>query len=141
MRSAHSCDDLESLLDVARTRNAEYLPPLPDAEVVKTAMSAWGYTERGENRIGQTGVWFPTSEANSLIAADQDAFILLVHLKANNGPNSAFIAANGLADTFGWTRKRLARAGKRLEGTYLRMVRSPNANNGPALYRWRLRKR
>jgi hypothetical protein len=140
MRSGHSCDDLERLLDVARTRNAEYLPPLPETEVLKIAKSAWGYTERGENRIGQTGVWFPASEANSLIAADQDAFILLIYLKANNGPNSAFIAANGLAETFGWTRKRLARARKRLEGTYLRMVKSPNTSTGPALYRWRSRK-
>ncbi len=52
MRSAHSCVDFDALLDVARTRNAEYLPPLPDTEVVDTAKSVWQYTERGENRVG-----------------------------------------------------------------------------------------
>jgi bifunctional DNA primase/polymerase-like protein/primase-like protein len=140
MREAHHCDDLASLLDVARTANAEYLPPLPDTEVVKIATSAWRYTESGDNRFGQTGVWFPTGEANSLIATDQDAFILLAYLKANNGPNRTFIVANGLADTFGWTRKRFAGARRRLEYSHLEMVRRPGKCNGPALYRWRTRK-
>jgi hypothetical protein len=136
MRSAHVCDDVDSLLDVARTANAEYLPPLPDAEVVKTAESAWGYTESGNNRFGQKGVWFPATEANRLIATDQDSFILLSFLRANNGPHSTFIAANGLAGKLGWTRKRCASARKRLEQSYITMVRRASAQNGPALYRW-----
>jgi hypothetical protein len=140
MRSAHFCDDFESLIDVARTSNAEYLPPLPDNEVVKTAKSAWGYTERGDNRFGQTGVWFSTGEVNSFITTDQDAFLLLSYLKSNNGPNRTFIVANGLADTLGWTRKRFAGARNRLEGSHLEMVRPPSKCNGPALYRWRTRK-
>jgi hypothetical protein len=45
MREAHHCDDLERLLDVANTRNTEYLPPLADTEVVKIAKSAWNYTQ------------------------------------------------------------------------------------------------
>ena len=32
---AHSCDDFDALLDVARTANADFMPPLADAEVVK----------------------------------------------------------------------------------------------------------
>jgi hypothetical protein len=139
MREAHHCGDLATLIDVARTRNAESLSPLPDTEVMKTAKSAWGYTVRGENRYGQTGVWFPTGEANSLIAANQDAFILLGYLKANNGPNSTFIAANGLADSLGWTTKRLARARRSLENSHLEMVRRPTTYHGPAKYRWRSR--
>jgi Primase C terminal 1 (PriCT-1)/Bifunctional DNA primase/polymerase, N-terminal len=55
MKAARSCDDLDQLLDFARTRNAEYSPPLPDNEVVKVAQSAWGYEERGENWIGRGG--------------------------------------------------------------------------------------
>lgn len=40
MREAGSCDDLMSLLDVARVHNANYHPPLDEAEVVKVATSA-----------------------------------------------------------------------------------------------------
>ena len=48
MGQAHYCDDLGALVDVARTANANYLPPLRDDEVIKVACSAWGCTERGQ---------------------------------------------------------------------------------------------
>jgi hypothetical protein len=41
MRQAHHCDDFDALLDVAHTFNENCLPPLEEAEVVKTAKSAW----------------------------------------------------------------------------------------------------
>jgi hypothetical protein len=139
MREAHYCDDLESLLDVARTRNEGFLPPMTDAEVLETAKSAWSYTERGENRFGQTGAWLSTAEVNSLIAADPDDLVLLTFLRANNGRRKPFIVANGLADKLGWTRKRLARARRRLERSHLQMVKQPSSYHGAALYRWRSR--
>jgi hypothetical protein len=74
--------------------------------------------------------------ANTMIATDQDAFLLLAFLRANNGPNSTFLAANGLAGKLGWTRKRCASARKRLEQSYITMVRRASEQNGPALYRW-----
>ncbi len=45
----------DDLIDVARTINADYLPPLSDAVVVKIARSAWGYETRGENWRGYRG--------------------------------------------------------------------------------------
>lgn len=135
MRAAHNCDDFDTLLDVARTRNAEFLPPLADTEVIKAAKSAWDYTERGENRFGRPGVYFEAKEAIDLICSDQDAFLLLTFLRAANGPSSIFMVANGLAEKFGWTRKRLAAARKRLTGIYITLVRPPTSK-GPALYRW-----
>ena len=136
MRAAHHCDDFDALLDVARTRNAEFLPPLADSEVVKTAKSAWGITERGENRFGRPSVSIGAEEAIHLIKTDPDVFVLLSFLRANNGPARTFIAANALAEVFGWGRKRLADARKRLEGTYIKMVRRPSKVKGAALYRW-----
>ncbi len=137
MRTAHYCDDFDALLDVAHTANADFLPPLPEDEVMKVAKSAWGYTERGENRFGRPGVFFEVEEANRLITWDQDLFVLLSFLRANNGPSSTFMVANGLTDRLGWTRKRLSAVRKRLVGTHIKMVRPPSAVNGPALYRWR----
>jgi hypothetical protein len=136
MRAAHNCDDFDTLLDVARTRNADFLPPLADSEVVKTAKSAWGNTERGENRFGRPGIFFDTEEATRLITFDQDLFVLLAFLRAHNGPTRTFIAANALAKELGWGRKRLANARKRMEGIYIEMVRRPSEVKGPALYRW-----
>jgi hypothetical protein len=136
MRTACTCDNFDNLLDITRTRNAEFLPPLVDAEVVKIAKSAWSYTERGENRFGQTGAWFPTAEANTMIASDQDAFLLLAFLRANNGPQRTFMVANGLAGTLGWTRKRLAGARLRLQQSHITMVRRASEHYGAAIYRW-----
>jgi hypothetical protein len=137
MRAAHYCDDFDALLDVAHTANADFLRPLTDDEVMKVAKSAWGYTQRGENRFGRPGVFFEPEEANRLITSDQDLFILLAFLCANNGPASTFMVANGLAKKFGWGLKRFAATRRRLETTRIRMVRPPSTASGPALYRWR----
>ena len=51
---------------------------------MKTAASAWDYEQRGENRFGQFGAWFPFEEIEGLIH-DVDAFALLAYLRANNG--------------------------------------------------------
>jgi Bifunctional DNA primase/polymerase, N-terminal/Primase C terminal 1 (PriCT-1) len=137
MKAAHQCEDFNDLLDVARTRNSEMLPPLDEGEVVKTARSAWQYTESGNNRFGRTGVWFSTNEANVMIFDNQDAFVLLAFLRANNGPSRTFMVANGLAGRLGWTIKRIAAARRRLEESHIVMVRRPSERNGPAQYRWR----
>lgn len=137
MASARYCDGYDALLDAARSRNEEFLPPLVDTEVMKIAKSAWGYTQRGANRFGRHGVFFDTDEANHLIGTNQDVFLLLAFLRANNGPERTFLVANGLAKQLGWTRKRLADARRRLQEKHIAMVRPPTTFNGPALYRWR----
>ncbi len=135
MRNAHHCDDFDALLDVARTANNQYLPPLPDSEVVKVATSAWGYTERGDNHFGQTGVWLSTEEVNHLIKQNPDDLVLLSFLFANNGRSKPFMIANGMADRLGWPRKRLAAARKRLIGVYVERVKAASSFTGAALYR------
>jgi hypothetical protein len=66
----------------------------------------------GRNRFGQHGAWFTTDQTNWLIDRDQDAALLVWFLKANQGPDSIFMVANGLANRLGWTVKRLASARK-----------------------------
>jgi hypothetical protein len=135
MREAHHVDDFEQLLDRVETLNQEYLEPMQQAEVQKIATSAWGYTERGENRFGRHGAWFPEEEVDLLIA-EQDAFILLAYLRAKQGPDSTFMIANGLSRTFGWGRQRLSSARELLiRRGYVRRLRSATYNE-PALYRW-----
>jgi hypothetical protein len=67
MEQAHSCDTIDDLLDVAQTFNQDScIPPLGDDEVVRTAQSAWKYTEQGNNRVGRHGSWLTATSVESL---------------------------------------------------------------------------
>jgi hypothetical protein len=117
MRAANSCDSLDTLIDAARAFNAKCVPSLADAEVVKTAASAWGYEERGLNLFGEHGAVISAELCNDLIDGGdngQDAMILLLFLRSNNLPWANFMVTNTLAQKFGWTEKRFAAARRRL---------------------------
>jgi hypothetical protein len=90
------------------------MPPLDEAEVIKTAQSAWSYTERDLNRFGEHGAWLRTGDVLKLIVDDQDAMTLLTFLRASNAPWSTFMITNTLAEKFGWRRERMAAARRRL---------------------------
>jgi hypothetical protein len=135
MKNAHHVDSFDDLLDVARTFNEHCQPPMEDTEVISTAQSAWGYTERGENRFGQHGAWFPLEEVNRMVD-NQDAFFLLAFLRAHQGPEATFMCANGLAEKFGWRQQRVADARSRLiELGYFRAVRQAGYRTA-AMFRW-----
>jgi hypothetical protein len=136
MREAHHVDDFEQLLDRVETLNQEYVEPMPQCEVQKIANSAWGKTEAGDNWFGQTGVRFLTWEVNELIESSPDDYLLLSYLRANQKPDSTFWIANGLAETFGWSRQRLAATRESIiRRGYVYRLRHAS-NNLPALYRW-----
>jgi hypothetical protein len=136
MRSARHCDTLDDLLDVARTFNSDLNEPLQDDEVIKVATSAWRYEETGQNRFGEHGAFFATSEALKLISTDQDSLVLLCFLRANNKPDATFMAANGLAEILGWRRQRLASARARLIAAgYIIPIRKAFTRHA-ALYVW-----
>jgi hypothetical protein len=137
MRTAHRCDDFDALLDVARSRNSEFWPPLEDDEVAKTAYSAWGYTAAGKNRFGRPGVFFDARQANELIRDDLDLYVLLSFLRANNKPDGEFMATNkGLAEVFHWGPKRVAAARRRMIATGHAIQTRTARPQKPALYRW-----
>jgi hypothetical protein len=141
MEQARHCDDLDALLDVARSANADFDPPLPDDEVVKLARSAWSITERGENRFGDgRHVLITHDEVDRLLSADPDAFLLLSVLRRHHWARD-FVLANAMARQMpggGWTEKRLARARRSLEAAgKIQLLRSAGKHRGPALYRLR----
>jgi hypothetical protein len=136
MRAAHHCDDLDALIDVARTRNEECEPPLDEKEVMTVVQSAWRYTEAGTNRFGQRGAWMPAPEVACMVQ-EPDVLALLAWLRAHEGPDSTFWIANGLHEShFGWDREKFARARRRLiELEYIVQIQKPRQHT-PALYRW-----
>jgi hypothetical protein len=136
MRSAARASSLDEVLDAARCFNAGCQPQLEEAEVINTAQSSWNYTSKGLNRFGQHGAWFPAEEIVGMLAADQDAFILLALLRAHNGPYSNFMCTNSLRDRLEWDRRRLAAARNRLVALgRLRCVRQAGRGHA-ALYEW-----
>jgi hypothetical protein len=142
LKHARHCDDLDALLDVARTYNESFLPPLPDDEVMGIAKSAWGYEERGENIVGHHGVYMSTEEVNELLQSDPDRLLLKVVLKANNSPSSKFMIANGMHAKFRWGLKRFVRARHRMERSgEIDQIRPASQRTGPALYRWKNHRR
>jgi bifunctional DNA primase/polymerase-like protein len=136
MRRAHSCSKFDELLAFARDLNTYYCPPMNDGRVVKAAKSAWGYTERGENRFGRHGAWLPLEDVTELLP-DPDALALLAFLNANNGPHAQFLVCNGLAKTFQWGEKRVAAARQRLiEFGHIEEIRAAS-RHAPSLFQWR----
>ena len=135
MRKALTVASFAELLEHARKFNEECAPPLEEKEMANTAESAWSYTERGLNRFGQHGAWLAIDEIATM-THDQDALVLLAFLRAHNGPLSNFMCANGLAETFGWPRVRMAEARRRLiELGRLKPVRQAGRGHS-ALFRW-----
>jgi hypothetical protein len=132
---ARNVDDYEQLLDWMETRNQEYLEPMQPAEVTTIANNAWKIQIEGRNRKGLFGSWSPVDEVRSFIGKPDD-FYLLSFLRAENHPDSTFMITNGLAEKFGWHRKRLAAARKRLvEQGYFRIMRQAGEGH-PMLFRW-----
>jgi Bifunctional DNA primase/polymerase, N-terminal len=140
MRRAHKCGGLNELMEFAHSRNAEFGPPLPNAEVAKVALSAWGYTERGEN-------WFGRGEearvgrdtVRKLAACHPDAMALLLILKINHEGTQDFVLANAMADkTLCWPlrRFRAARAVLEHEGIIRCVHPGGRGQNDPPIYTW-----
>jgi Bifunctional DNA primase/polymerase, N-terminal/Primase C terminal 1 (PriCT-1) len=135
MRRARSCDTLDALLDFARTSSQRFEYAIEQEEIMKIVQSAWDYTQDGTNRFGSHGAWLAVEELNRLMQ-EQDAFFLLAFLRTHNGPWANFMCANGLAEKFGWDRRRLAAARHRLIALgYIRAVRQAGRGH-PARFEW-----
>jgi hypothetical protein len=104
--------DIDTVMASAIARNATFTPPLPEAEVIAIAKSAWEYTAQGRNWFGRGAVVSSHDEVDELMSDNLDAFALLMKLRWHNwGPT--FIVANAMAESLpggGWDRERFAAA-------------------------------
>jgi len=140
LRAAHHCDDFDALLDVARTCNGEFCSPLEDKEVVKTATSAWGYEERGDNWSGiGRRVALRHATVDRLAAQDPYALALLSLLKRLHGGRDQFALAKQAADKLGWSLPTFKAARKRLEedGEIRCISRGGRGAHDPPRYAWK----
>lgn len=146
LRHAPACDDFDALLDVARTLNEDYFgDPLTDAEVIKTARSAWRYQEEGRNWVGSTARLMLTKAGLlELAGRSSDAFVLdcllrLEHAaRMTRGENFALdTRAMEAAGTIpGWSRSRFQRAIDMLaQADVLTRVRRGTGRGNPSQFR------
>ncbi len=138
LEAARNCDDFDSLLDAAVTQNREFLPPLEDNEVMRTAASAWRYETEGRNYIGGMRAVFTTADVLPLMP-DPYVTALVVWAKASFKPDCHFWIADGLADKFGWSIYDLRHARRRaVQMGIFRLIRRAGFRR-PAIYGWGLR--
>ena len=145
LRAARHVERFDCLIFEARRFNEQHLsPPLPDAEVVKTANSAWKYQTVGRNWMGSRGyVHWSVEQAQKcgLHKRGGDAIILMTILQAKhvNREVPFAVAARAMAEQEvirGWsehrTRKALEAA---VELRLIQIVRKGGRGQGdPALY-------
>jgi hypothetical protein len=140
LKAARHCDDMDALLDVARTRNEECDPTLSDADVVRVVASAWRYEAEGRNWSG-IPAHVVTTKADLLAYSDApEARWLLDFLRANQeGVRDRFaISPRGLGTAIGWNPKRVAAARDVLvaRGAVVQVHVGGNGTGDPHLYRF-----
>lgn len=134
-RTANVCDDLDQLLDAARTwADGRLAEPLPAAEVVKTATSAWRY------RGGRKAIMHHIVEAPvyASLVANTDALALFAYLSAENGQDADFMIADGLGKARGWPYRFVPAARRALLDLGIIVCTRPARRGAPALYRWQV---
>lgn len=105
MREARHVDTFDALLDVARTyADDEFAAPLPEAELVQTAKSVWGYETTGKNKFGQAATLnLHRDVVLGHAAKNPDAFALFSILQAQHkGIRGEFALSKAMADGIGW---------------------------------------
>ncbi len=115
-RAAQRAASLEELIEIARDLNEnDCFPPLPAAEAVKAAQSAWSY-RRGERKpgAGEPAAMLSRSEIEAL-APTPEALTLFAKLKCEHGAHDGpfAISARAMADFGalpGWSAGRIIRA-------------------------------
>ena len=138
LSQAPYADDFDALLDVTRTRNLDCDPPLPDAEAVKAARSAWRYEQEGRNLAGR-GQAMVTANAtfDALIAEGPDAWLLYSHLRRHHWGRD-FVLAKAMADAMGWRLRKWKAARDALIRPGLIHCKYPGGRgpHDPPIYSW-----
>jgi hypothetical protein len=127
--------DIDAIVAAARIRNAKFIPPLPDEEVIKIATSVWEGTAAGLNWFGRGKVVSTHAEVDELVTEAPDAFLLLVKLRRHNW-RQTFMVANALAKQMGWGRQRLAAARADLQRRGKITCIQEAHTGSPAQYAW-----
>ena len=145
LRAANHAATFDDLLATARRFNEDFAPPLPDAEVVETAASAWKCQIEGRNRVGSRGAVDWSVELVQMCAPHKhggDALILTTILRAKHAYREEpfAVAARAMAGhqvIAGWTEHRIRTALDAAVslGLVERVYKGGRGPGDPSLYR------
>jgi Bifunctional DNA primase/polymerase, N-terminal/Primase C terminal 1 (PriCT-1) len=144
LREVKACDTLDAFVDRLRWINERSCdPPLPDADVVKTACSAWNYEQEGKNYVGR-GKFLTTPAATfkALISVPGGCEALALHmlLRSTHKTGTKFaVAPKAMARDRtlpGWSHVRVRKARNILVdgGVLKRVSRGGSGPGDPALF-------
>lgn len=147
---AAACDDLDALIDIARTRAEEnFSVQMLDSEIIKTARSAWGYQERGENWVGmKSRLPITLADLDELEPLGSDAVVLAFHLRLEHGGRMArgetfalaTVAMEASGTIPGWSRWKYREAIEKLmKANVLKMVHQGTRKGDPSQFRIRMK--
>lgn len=95
LREARACDDLAALIDVALTLNGDFDVPLPEAEAMKCACSAWKKEVNGSNFSGAGQQLTISAVLFGRIRHNKNAAPLYLHLRQYHNPGDEFAIVCG----------------------------------------------
>jgi hypothetical protein len=136
LKQVRHCDDFNALLDVAQSTNETFLPPLRDAEVLRTAASVWKKEQDGCNWVGGSPKVALSKAICIQLVHHPDAFALFCLLKTSHGARiepfaicSKAMSRNEVIQ--GWGPKRFDKARRMLvQLGFLRMVHQGGNKRG-----------
>jgi Bifunctional DNA primase/polymerase, N-terminal/Primase C terminal 1 (PriCT-1) len=143
-QAARYCDSLEALIDCATTYRDNCVAkdpadPITDAEMIKTASSAWKMQIEGRNWIGQGGI-IPMrfAELDRSLNLGADATFLFLHLKRHYDDRETFLVANAMAGLLQWRPRRFKDARRQLvEAGLLHLIHQGGRRpRDPSIYGW-----
>ena len=128
-----AAESRQALFELAMRHKRKAREPMSVEEVNKVVDSVWQMTCEGHNWVGQRE---RRERELSCFKSDVDAHYLLEFLRVTEGAAAQFWIANGLAESFGWNRQRLANARQRLvELGYVQQIKRPWPGH-PAVFVW-----
>jgi Primase C terminal 1 (PriCT-1) len=138
LEQAPYVDDLDTLMDVVRTRNIECEPPLSDTEIVSIATSAWRYQEEGRNLVGRGhAMVIDHGTFDTLMTEGPDAWLLYSHLRRQHWGRD-FVLSKAMAPSMRSGRPRWENARDSLiDLGFIRCIHpGGNGPHDPPIYSW-----
>jgi Bifunctional DNA primase/polymerase, N-terminal/Primase C terminal 1 (PriCT-1) len=136
LREVRHSDNLDALLDDARTINETFLPPLDDTEIVRIVGSVWRFQAEGRNWVGAEQHIQITRTEMELLGNNANALALYLVLRFSHerfgapfGISARAMANHQIIPGWGHSRYRSARNGL-LDLGILRQVRTGGRGAG-----------
>jgi hypothetical protein len=113
LKHARQAREFNAVLRFAMEMNAQFEPPLSEAEATQCAVNAWNRHDRNRNFFGSRSFVIPATAYSKLEGLDGDvgdALHLLLQIERAHWDRDEFVLAQAFAAVLGWSVRRFLRA-------------------------------